>query len=104
MNFEHYQHQAHKTADYQSNFYPWWGLMEEATEVSKLVGKQWLRGDNKSEPSRNEIIAELGDVLWMLSEIATQQDISLREVAQYNLKKLADRANRGVIKGDGDNR
>lgn len=104
MSLNEYQTKAHTTADYEEPFYPWWGLMEEAAEVSKLVGKQWLRGDDKPAPSIENITAELGDVLWMLSEIATQQGIPLQAIAEYNIKKLAGRAERGTIHGDGDTR
>lgn len=104
MSFNEYQVKAHTTASYNHPFYPYWGLMEEAAEVSKLVGKQELRGDNKPPPTKTEVMAELGDVLWMVSEIATQHGVNLQAVAYYNIRKLADRSKRGVIKGDGDTR
>lgn len=47
---------------------------------------------------------ELGDVLWFVALIAKLFCWSLDEVAQQNLDKLADRAKRGVIVGNGDNR
>ena len=102
MTFNQYQEEAHTTADYDEPFYPWWGLAAEAIEVQELVGKQWLRGDDRPPPTKEEIVSELSDVLWMLAEIATQQDIDLQEVADYNIKKLADRAKRGKIRGNGN--
>lgn len=104
MSFNEYQVTAHTTASYEHPFYLYWGLMEEAAEVSKLVGKQMLRGDDKPAPSKEDVIAELGDCLWMISEIATQQGASLQSVADYNIRKLAGRAARGTIHGDGDKR
>ena len=104
MSLNEYQAKAHTTADYEEPVYPWHGLIEEAAEISKLVSKQWLRGDDKPAPSKEEITAELGDALWMIAEIATQQGIPLQSVAEYNIIKLADRDERGVIKGDGDSR
>lgn len=47
---------------------------------------------------------ELGDVLWFVAHFAQRFGWSLDEVAQLNLDKLADRAKRNVIIGDGDNR
>ena len=47
---------------------------------------------------------ELGDVLWYLTQICTELDLTLEEVAEANLVKLFDRLERGKIKGDGDNR
>ena len=104
MSFNEYQAKAHTTADYEEPFYPWNLVQSEASELADLVSKQWLRGDDRPPPSKEDIIAECGDVLWGLAEICTQQNIDLQEVADYNIKKLADRAKRGVIKGDGDSR
>ena len=103
MNFNEYQIAAHKTAAYSHNFYPFAGLMEEAGEYAKPFIKRDLRGDDKTIEIV-DIIAEAGDVLWMLSESLHQQGISLEDVAIYNINKLADRAKRGVIAGDGDHR
>lgn len=47
---------------------------------------------------------ELGDVLWFCAHLAHRFEWSLDDVAQMNLDKLADRAKRGVIVGNGDNR
>ena len=40
----------------------------------------------------------------MTIKIAEQLDTDLSTIAQGNLDKLADRANRGKLKGNGDNR
>jgi len=47
---------------------------------------------------------ELGDVLWMVSGIATYYGMSLQEIAEGNIAKLKSRQERGVIKGAGDDR
>ena len=47
---------------------------------------------------------ELGDVLWYVSALARDLDITLEDVANANLKKLEDRKNRNKIKGSGDDR
>lgn len=52
----------------------------------------------------NGMKKELGDVLWFCAHIAYHLGWTLDEVAQLNLDKLADRAKRGVIVGNGDNR
>jgi len=103
MNFNEYQIAAHKTAAYNHNFYPFAGLMEEAGEFAKPFIKRDLRGDDKVI-NHADVMAEAGDVLWMLSESLDQLGIKLEDVALYNIKKLSDRAERGVIAGDGDNR
>jgi NTP pyrophosphatase (non-canonical NTP hydrolase) len=51
-----------------------------------------------------EVAKELGDVLWYIANLAEDLGYDLAEIADMNLEKLADRANRNVIKGSGDNR
>lgn len=50
------------------------------------------------------IIAELGDCLWFIAGLCDVLGIHLNDLGWQNLDKLADRAQRGVIVGDGDNR
>jgi NTP pyrophosphatase (non-canonical NTP hydrolase) len=76
------------------------GLTEEAGEVAGKFKKR-LRGQDISNEA---IIAELGDVLWYLSQVATLVDTSLEEVAKGNIRKLRERKKRGTIMGEGDNR
>lgn len=47
---------------------------------------------------------ELGDIMWSCAQIAKRMGWTLEEVCKGNLDKLADRAKRGVIVGNGDNR
>ena len=42
--------------------------------------------------------------MWFVAECCTVLRIDLNEVAELNIKKLADRKARGVIHGSGDNR
>ena len=53
---------------------------------------------------RKEIGKELGDVLWYVSQLASELDLSLEQIAQGNLDKLNSRKERGVLTGSGDNR
>jgi len=78
-------------------------LCGEAGEVAEKIGKSF-RGDYPLESKRDEIVKELGDVLWYINAIANEFGSSLEEVAAVNLNKLYDRKDRGVLKGDGDNR
>lgn len=48
--------------------------------------------------------AELGDVLWYVSLLAAELGISLEEVGERNLEKLAQRQHSGTLNGSGDNR
>lgn len=53
---------------------------------------------------REEMILEAGDCLWQLSGVIKRLGCTLEEAAQKNLDKLASRAERGKIDGDGDHR
>ena len=102
MNFEEYQSQAAKTRKYPAgHYYPLLALGEEVGEVQGKFAKAYRDEKALDYAAVNK---ELGDVLWNLSALCTELGLSLAQVAQGNLDKLADRANRGVIGGSGDNR
>ena len=109
MNFTDYQTKSRVTAKYPAIghgvIYPTLGLVNEAGEVAGKIKKVFRDKDGLiSEETREALKAELGDVLWYLSQVATELNLSLDEIAEYNLAKLLDRQARGKIKGDGDNR
>lgn len=85
--------------------YPTLGLVNEAGEVAGKVKKIFRdRQGVITDADREALTLELGDVLWYLSELCTRLGIRLEDVAARNVAKLADRAARGVIRGDGDMR
>ncbi len=109
MDFKTYQKKARLTAQYpdlgSNNIYPTLGLVGEAGEVAEKV-KKVIR-DKKGifdEESKMAIKKELGDVLWYLSNLCTEFNFSLDEVALQNLEKLRKRADMGNISGSGDDR
>ena len=109
MKFEEYQKKSRETAIYPNkgnNFiYPVLGLVGESGEVAEKV-KKILR-DNQGiieEEKRQEIKKELGDVLWYVAQIATELNLSLDEIADFNLEKLTSRKKRNKLHGSGDNR
>lgn len=81
------------------------GLVGESGEVAEKV-KKILRDKNGqlSQADRQELIKELGDVLWYLALVADNLDVSFDEVAVRNIDKLAARRERGSLSGSGDNR
>ena len=108
MTFEEYQKEAQKTALYPEAYRlvsPALGLAGDAGELANEV-KQVLRdhGGRLSEEAREAILAELGDVLWYVAQVATDLGESLEAVAQANLAKLRSRKERGRLGGDGDDR
>ena len=109
MDFKEYQEESRKTALYPevgSNFvYPTLGLAGEAGEVSEKIKKVIRdKGGIVDDVTAQEIQKELGDVLWYVSQIASELKLSLDDVAQGNLQKLYDRMKRGTLRGSGDNR
>ena len=114
--FDHYQEQcASEFAFYPGMLlYPALGLASEASEVCGKV-KKLIRDDEmpidegfdtrKIEAGKRlEIAKELGDSLFYIAMIADDIDYTLSEIADMNLEKLADRKNRGQLRGSGDNR
>lgn len=83
--------------------YPTLGLVNEAGEVAGKIKKVFR--DNYGVFDEEAVLnlkSELGDVLWYLTQLITELDLSLEEVAEYNLEKIFSRKRRGVLKGNGD--
>ncbi|MCQ2299945.1 MAG: hypothetical protein MJZ81_07480 [Bacteroidales bacterium] len=114
-----YQAKAHQFAKYGGNVsYPFCGLAEEAGEAlgkfAKFIRKHegmdpvtaagWETMQDDVAEFKIDLKKELGDVLWMVAEIATTFDLELEQIMAGNLLKLDDRARRNVIIGEGDNR
>jgi NTP pyrophosphatase (non-canonical NTP hydrolase) len=81
------------------------GLVGEAGEIAEKVKK--LIRDHHSDLGqldRDDMAAELGDVLWYAAVLASFLGLSLDDVARRNIDKLADRQRRAVLGGSGDNR
>jgi NTP pyrophosphatase (non-canonical NTP hydrolase) len=57
-----------------------------------------------TEERRLKLKKELGDVFWYVSQAVYELGYTLQEVASGNIFKLADRAERGVLHGAGDER
>jgi NTP pyrophosphatase (non-canonical NTP hydrolase) len=109
MNFNDYQTKSRKTAKYpaigHTVIYPTLGLVNEAGEVAGKIKKVFRdKGGEINEETRQALKAELGDVLWYLAQVATELNLSLDDIAEYNIAKLYDRLERGKIRGEGDNR
>src|SRR5262245_11716870 len=109
MDLNDYQTKSRKTAGYpaigHAVIYPTLGLVNEAGEVAGKIKKVFRDKNGQiSDVTRDALKAELGDVLWYLAQVATELELSLDEIAEYNISKLYDRLERGKIRGDGDNR
>ncbi len=104
MDLNEYQREAQKTSIYPASakiIYPALGLAGEAGEVANQV-KKIIRDDRGqlTDDRKKKIIDELGDVLWYCAAVASDLGINLDEVVIANLKKLSDRGNKNLIRGD----
>ena len=91
---------------------------EFSSKIAKAIRKEQgiMDGENfvfykfqeEGGPTARELKAELmkeaGDILWQLAGLCRIMGWELEDVARGNLNKLASRAERGVIDGNGDNR
>lgn len=94
-------------------------LVGEVGEFSSKIAKGIRKGEfrikenelcfdpkNLTEESltrvEESLMAECGDICWQLSGLCTVMGWDLEKVAEYNLKKLAERKKNGTIAGNGD--
>lgn len=108
-DFQTYQRESRRTwgaiAVDHPIVYPTLGLTNEAGEVAGKIKKIFRdKGGIISEEDREALKYELGDVLWYLTQICTELNLSLEEVAAANITKLFSRLERGHIQGEGDSR
>lgn len=110
MTFDDYQKQALTTAitnpDPLMDKTIWaMGISGEAGEVLEKWKKIVAYKDGViSDDDKAELIKELGDVVWYVAVMAHSLGISFDEVMERNVQKLADRQQRNILKGAGDNR
>jgi NTP pyrophosphatase (non-canonical NTP hydrolase) len=103
MELHEYQERAKQTAVYPQERaleYLALGLVGEAGEVANKVKKMIRDGD----VPEFAISQELGDVLWYVAMLAKELGFTLETIAWDNIEKLAERKQRGTLKGSGDNR
>jgi NTP pyrophosphatase (non-canonical NTP hydrolase) len=77
------------------------GLAGESGEVADLIKKQIGHGHDLD---KDKLTKELGDVLWYLSQVAQQYEISLSTVATANIEKLRKRYPDGFTEAASKNR
>lgn len=108
MELTEYQRLSRQTAEYPRDAwlsYPALGLAGEAGEVAEHAKKAIRDHEGVvSDERRAAMSKELGDVLWYVAQLATELDLSLDDIAAQNIEKLLSRQQRGVLRGDGDDR
>jgi NTP pyrophosphatase (non-canonical NTP hydrolase) len=108
VEFSEYQHFSRRTAAYPRESwltYPALGLAGEAGEVAEHV-KKAIRDDGGviDADRRAAMSKELGDVLWYLTQLASELGLELEDIARENLEKLFSRQRRGLLSGSGYDR
>jgi NTP pyrophosphatase (non-canonical NTP hydrolase) len=108
MELSEYQRRSRETAKYPRGAwlaYPALGLAGEAGEVAEHAKKAIRDDGGRVTAERRAALArELGDVLWYVSQLASELELDLEAIAGENLDKLLSRQRRGVLSGSGDNR
>lgn len=74
------------------------GLTGEAGEVAEQIKKSWRNNMQITEDRRAKIADELGDVLWYVSNLATELGLDLEDIASKNITKLQQREKEGKLK------
>jgi NTP pyrophosphatase (non-canonical NTP hydrolase) len=81
------------------------GLTGESGEFADKIKKILRDKDAQiNEEDNQELVKELGDVLWYIAVLADYLGVSLDELATRNINKLAKRHTEGKLTGKGDNR
>lgn len=108
MNFYEYESSAASTAVYPREdalSYVALGLVGEAGEVANKVKKVLRdRGGEVDEDMREDLISELGDVLWYVAACCRELNVDMATVAYENTLKLANRKMNNTLQGAGDKR
>jgi len=108
FTFEEFDREAQRTIifpDYAKLYYPALGLCGEAGEVAEKV-KKLFRDYNGTltDDYRSAIVQEVGDVLWYVSAMCRDLGVPMEAPAKACIAKLKSRAERGTLKGNGDER
>ena len=112
MQMYEYQTQAASTAIYPGagtggvTALAYLGLgLGEAGEIQGKIKKILRDSDGViSDDQRLALAKEVGDLQWYVAMLARELGFSLHTIGRMNLAKLADRADRGVLGGSGDER
>ena len=81
------------------------GIAGEAGELVEKWKKAVAYREGKfDEEQWSDFKKEFADIIWYIAVLAESLGLSLEEIMEQNIAKLADRKKRDVIKGAGDNR
>lgn len=108
MSIKEYQDIIKKTAIYPKEIgimYCTMGLCGETGEVAEKVKKLYRDNNGVITPDfKHAIKKELGDVVWYVTAMAEEFDLSLEEILEANYSKLIARRETNTLHGSGDDR
>lgn len=110
MTFDQYQEDSKRFAKFPTDdervriLYLATGLNGEAGEVADKIKKIVRDKGCVTLGDRAPMAKEIGDVLWYLSQLASEFQLDLSRIARENIEKLESRMARNKISGSGDNR
>lgn len=92
MDFDRYQILARRTQNHElssvdKELHALHGLASEVGEIHAIFQKSYQGHPVKIE----QIVDELGDLLWFAAELADRFDVRLSSVAVHNVEKLEKR-------------
>lgn len=90
MQVGKYQRVARTTAIYPASagvYYPALGLAGEVGEIANKV-KKIIRGDVALKDRVDDLLAEIGDVIWYTAAVASDLGIDLEQVAEMAAKEV----------------
>jgi|TARA_B100000035_G_C20952914_1_gene532783 NTP pyrophosphatase (non-canonical NTP hydrolase) len=67
------------------------GMSAEAGEFTEVVKKIIFQGKPVTEENMFHLKRELGDIMWYVAQACIGMNISIDEILQMNVDKLADR-------------
>jgi NTP pyrophosphatase (non-canonical NTP hydrolase) len=97
ITFDGYQAEASETFQFEagsleSRMISVLGLAGEVGDMATEY-KKAIRDGDSYKIFKDKLMEELGDILWYLSSIATQEEILLSDIARFNIRKIKDRWN-----------
>lgn len=67
------------------------GINAEGGEFLEIIKKMVFQGKPWNEDNREHLIIELGDIMWYVAQATQALGISMEEVLDTNIRKLAKR-------------
>ena len=73
------------------------GISAEGGEFTEIVKKMIFQGKPYDKSNKEHLIIELGDVMWYVAQACMALEVSMDEVIETNVKKLAKRYPEGAF-------